>query len=95
MLTKVDRIETGNESKWLSMLSNEEERLNHGWFAVKQPSPQELHVVSREDARASEDRFFANTMPWQYVDSRLRSRLGTPHLTQHLSKLLSDLIQQR
>ena len=90
MLTKVDRIERGNENKWLSILNGREERLVHGWFAVKQPGPDELHIITREEARAAEQNWFK-----QPIWSRVRTRLGTPKLTENLSQKLSELIKDR
>ncbi|CAE6498332.1 unnamed protein product, partial [Rhizoctonia solani] len=46
VLTKPDRIESGSEQPWISMIKNETEslRLRHGWFSVKQPSAQQLEA---------------------------------------------------
>lgn len=96
MLTKVDRIEPGAASKWLSILKNQENSLKNGWFAVKQPNPRELEEgIPWEEARANEDTFFSLNEPWASIDRDHLKRLGSAPLAEHLSVILSDLVSQR
>lgn len=61
---------------------------------TKQPSPQELlEKVTFSEARRREEDFFRNTFPWANK-ADLQDRMGTPHLTKALSKLLGGVINQ-
>lgn len=96
VLTKVDRIEPGTTSKWVSILKNQENALKHGWFAVKQPNPRELEEgIQWEEARANEDGFFTLNEPWASLERGHRKRLGSVALAEHLSVILSVLVSQR
>jgi Dynamin central region len=74
---------------WIEILSGEKERLRHGYFVTKQPDLKSN--LSFDEARAQETDFLSKA-PWSELRSQLRSRVGTRHLTQALSRLLSDLI---
>ncbi|KAF8756245.1 Fungalysin metallopeptidase (M36) [Rhizoctonia solani] len=65
VLTKPDRIESGEEQKWLAFVRGETEVLSKGWFCVKQPSPSELEErLSWSEARQREQDFFGTKHPW-------------------------------
>lgn len=92
VLTKPDRIEAGNEQRWLRILRNESNTLENGWFAVKQPDFQQLERgISWEAARIGERDFFTATQPWSGLDDKHRSRIGSVALADHLGQMLSDL----
>ncbi|PPQ83880.1 hypothetical protein CVT25_000650, partial [Psilocybe cyanescens] len=64
VLTKSDRIPTGEEVNWLSFNRNGKEPLANGWFSVEQPSSRELKIVTTwGDARQKENNFFSTTAP--------------------------------
>ncbi|CAE6433884.1 unnamed protein product [Rhizoctonia solani] len=96
VLTKPDRIESGEEQKWLAFIRGETEALSKGWFCVKQPSPSELEErLSWNEARQREQEFFSTRHPWATQGLSVRHHFGTARLTTRLSEILSDLIQTR
>ncbi|KAH8110473.1 P-loop containing nucleoside triphosphate hydrolase protein [Phellopilus nigrolimitatus] len=93
VLTKPDRIEEGEEHRWIQYVKNEEEPLELGWFCVKQPDPAQLRRgITWEEARAKEKTFFTTKEPWCSLTSQ---NLGTANLVERLSDTLSDLIAKR
>ncbi|KIO22298.1 hypothetical protein M407DRAFT_28173 [Tulasnella calospora MUT 4182] len=92
VLTKPDRIEPGNEQRWLRILRNESNTLENGGFAVKQPDFQQLERgISWEAARIGERDFFSTTQPWSSLEDKHRNRIGSTALAEHLGQMLSDL----
>lgn len=67
------------------------EKLQHGWFAVRNRSPSEIKAgVSMKDRHATEREFFM-TSPW----SELRKdRIGIPALSTFLAQLLYEHIRR-
>lgn len=97
-MTKVDRIEqgAGAERKWLELLYNQENTLPNGWYCVKQPSPEQLRSgITRREARDNERAFFEDTPPWSLLAGDVRDRLGSAALTDHLSRMLADLVAEK
>jgi len=95
VLTKVDRIPTGEEGNWFKFVRNEKEPLKNNWFCVQQPTSEQLKAkITWEQARANEKAKFAEE-PWSSLDSIYRQYLGTDKLVQRLSNVLSDLISLR
>lgn len=65
-----------------------------GYYMTKQPNPEELDSkISYESARRNEETFFKTKKPW-CDHPNLRKRMGTPQLTEALSKLLGTVIKQ-
>ncbi|KAJ3576514.1 hypothetical protein NP233_g376 [Leucocoprinus birnbaumii] len=96
VLTKPDRIDPGDEQKWISFIRNEKEQLKNNWFCVKQPSSRELtENWTWEQARQKEDEFFSGTSPWNELEPMYARYLRTRNLLERLSHVLSDLIAQR
>jgi hypothetical protein len=96
VLTKPDRIATGEHSGWLGLLSNTQEHYRHGWHCVKQSDQQQLEShISWQDARENELAFFEQNEPWNTLDHNLKSRLGTQFLTEALGITLFQLIVRR
>ncbi|CAA7260359.1 unnamed protein product [Cyclocybe aegerita] len=96
VLTKPDRIPTGEEHIWLPFIQNEKEPLVNNWFCVKQPSSNDLKAqLTWEQARRREDEFFATTAPWCEMDAVYQKYLRTRNLVDRLSLVLSDLISKR
>ncbi|KAG9123954.1 hypothetical protein FRC07_013378 [Ceratobasidium sp. 392] len=96
VLTKPDRIEKGEEQKWLGFVRGETEVLAKGWFCVKQPSPSELEQeLTWQEARNREEEFFKTRNPWSSQEMTVRHHFGTARLTSRLSEILSDQIAKR
>ncbi|KAH9925891.1 P-loop containing nucleoside triphosphate hydrolase protein [Epithele typhae] len=95
VLTKPDRIASGDEDQWLRFIRNESEPLDHGWYCVKQPdSVQIKQGITWEEAREKEEEFFEKTSLWSGLDTSYRSRLGTAALMRRLGDVLSDSISK-
>ncbi|KAJ7244653.1 P-loop containing nucleoside triphosphate hydrolase protein [Mycena haematopus] len=92
VLTKVDRIVEDMRPAWLETFNNKTRKLDNGWFAVKLPAGGDLPW---EEARTQEREFFRDNEPWKSIRGEDRNRLGSEQLTQHLSKLLSNLVARR
>ena len=91
VLTKPDRIEAGNQDKWFSLLQNQTESLEQGWFCVKLPDNEQLQQrIGRPEARRLERIFFEGE-PWISVHD-IRSRLTVESLMKRLSDVLSETI---
>lgn len=96
VLTKPDRIPQGEENPWIRFIRNEREPLENNWFSVKQPSSLEIkNGITWTEARKSEEAFFAGKYPWSELDAIYRKYLGTEHLVERCSAVLSDLIAKR
>ncbi|KAG6827859.1 hypothetical protein H0H92_010192 [Tricholoma furcatifolium] len=96
VLTKPDRIPTSEEPNWVSIIKNEKEPLENGWYCVKQPSSQQIsNGMTWAQARKSEDEFFASTAVWSELDPIYQKYLRTNNLVDRLSSILSDLISKR
>lgn len=96
VLTKPDRIPSGEAGNWLSFIRNEKETLTNGWYAVKQPGSQAIEQgITWAEAREQEDRFFATESGWCDLDLIYQKYLRTSNLVARLSEILSDLISKR
>lgn len=96
VLTKPDRIPTGEEVNWLAFIRNEREPLENNWYCVKQPSSSDLkQKLTWQDARRREDEFFSMTAPWSELDAVHQKYLRTANLVERLSSVLSELIMKR
>ncbi|KAL5504501.1 hypothetical protein ACEPAH_7162 [Sanghuangporus vaninii] len=96
VLTKPDRIASGDEDRWVKLVKNEEEQLDLGWFCVKQPdSKQVASGITLENVQTLEDDFFESVEPWRSLPFSARSRLGARPLVERLSQMLAELIAHR
>ncbi|KAF5355093.1 hypothetical protein D9756_005579 [Leucocoprinus leucothites] len=96
VLTKPDRIPTGEEQNWLQFIRNEKEPLQNNWYCVKQPSSNDLKQNwTWEQARQKEDEFFLGTSPWNEIEPLYARYLRTKNLVERLSQVLSELIAKR
>ncbi|KAF7324988.1 hypothetical protein MKEN_00541200 [Mycena kentingensis (nom. inval.)] len=96
VLTKPDRIQSGDEEVWLPLLRNEQEPLENNWYTVKQPTTKDItDGVTWAQAREREKQFFLTKAPWSSLDSMYHKYLGTANLVERLSTILSDLISKR
>lgn len=93
VLTKPDRIVSGDEERWIRFVKNEDIVLDRGWFCVKQPDPVQLQRgLSGPQARIDEERWFKETCPWNQLPREYRSNLGTLKLADYMSDRLATLI---
>ena len=70
VLTKPDRIPTGEEANWIPFIRNEKETLENNWYCVKQPSSSDIKLgITWSQARQREQDFFAMTPPWSELDA--------------------------
>ena len=96
VLTKPDRIPSGETGNWLAFIRNEKEHLTNGWYAVKQPGSQAIEQgITWAEAREQEDTFFATESGWCDLDQIYQKYLRTSNLVARLSEILSDLISKR
>lgn len=96
VLTKPDRIPTGEETNWLPYIRNEKESLENNWYCVKQPSSSDIKQrITWMEARRRENEFFSMTPPWSELDAIYQKYLRTSNLVERLSLILSDLISKR
>src|SRR5258708_35914731 len=96
VLTKPDRIEPGDEGKWLSILWNRTKKSKHGWFCVRQSSPTQLYArITPSEARKNERWFFDTNRPWSIAEPKLRARFGTKALSKALGQKLFEAIVRR
>ncbi|KAG5642230.1 hypothetical protein DXG03_003375 [Asterophora parasitica] len=96
VLTKPDRIPPGEEHNWVSLIRNEKESLDNGWYCVKQPGSDQINKgMTWAQARKSEDEFFHSTPAWSELDLVYHKYMRTGNLVDRLSSILSDLISKR
>jgi len=96
VLTKPDRVDPGDEGKWLDMLRNRTDKFKHGWFCVRQPGFSHLQArITPEEARKIENDFFNTVRPWSTAEPDLRARFGTKALAKALGQKLFDVIARR
>jgi len=94
VLTKPDRIPTGEVTNWLPFIRNEKEPLQNGWYCVKQPGSEAIKLgITWAQARKQEEIFFGG---WtDELDAVYYKYLTTSNLVERLSLILSDLISKR
>ncbi|EUC61814.1 myxovirus resistance protein [Rhizoctonia solani AG-3 Rhs1AP] len=96
VLTKPDRIEQGQESQWIPLITGERSALANGWYCVKQLSPRDREAgLTWEEARAQESEFFETTGAWSNVRDDRKASLGSKNLALKLGEVLSREIQKR
>jgi len=96
VITKPDRIESGQERQWIPLITGESHPLANGWYCVKQPATAEREQgCTWEDARALVDTFFRNAPGWSAIPSECRTNLGTRNLAFKLGQTLSSDVQKR
>ena len=93
VLTKPDRFPVGNPHAAIKrILEGSSFRVGHGYYVTKQPSQLDLdNGISREEARAYEDNFFA-AAPWSTEFASHHEQFGTTHLREALSTKLTAFI---
>lgn len=95
MLTKPDTIQEREEGRWLNLIEGRLHRLALGYYMTKQPAPIDLvNKITHAEAREAEKVFFRTNPVWSKCSPQARARMGTSHLGDSLSKLLSQLIDK-
>ncbi|KAL8781437.1 MAG: hypothetical protein Q9213_005988 [Squamulea squamosa] len=89
VITKCDISQDKNQV--LSLAQNKEKHLNHGWFVVRNRSPEEIesHISSAE--RHRREIAFFDSQPWTILPE---SRRGIQALKKYLADLLCKRIQE-
>ena len=96
VLTKPDRIPTGEEAIWISKIQSDGRNGGVEYFSVKNPDSQDIkRGITYQQAREMEADFFSTKTPWSNLDWLYKRRLGTDKLTRRLGLVLSDLISKR
>ncbi|KAI4168374.1 MAG: hypothetical protein LQ343_006459 [Gyalolechia ehrenbergii] len=89
VITKCDV--TQDKKRVLSLAQNKEKTLSHGWFVVRNRTPEELEDnISNIERQKREENFF-DAKPWNTLSE---SRRGTQALKNHLADLLCHRIQE-
>ena len=92
VLTKPDTIEAGTHEHWIQVLMGNQYALKSGYFMVKCPSALEMkHIQNHQQALILELEFFKSD-PWATLQLKT-DRLGVPHLSREISRLLANLIE--
>jgi hypothetical protein len=96
VLTKPDRIPTGEETIWISKIQDAGNDGGIEYYSVKNPDSQDIrNGITYEEAREKETDFFSTKAPWSNLDWLFRQRLGTDKLTRRLGENLSTLVSKR
>jgi hypothetical protein len=96
VLTKPDRIPTGEESIWIRKIQSGGNDGGVEYYSVKNPDSQDIrNGITYGQAREKEAEFFSTKAPWSNLDLLYKRRLGTDKLTRRLGQVLSNLISKR
>jgi hypothetical protein len=96
VLTKPDRIPTGEESIWISKIQSGGKDGGVEYYSVKNPDSQDIkNGITYGQAREKEAEFFSTKAPWSSLEWLYKRRLGTDKLTRRLGQVLSNLISKR
>ncbi|KAL9600156.1 MAG: hypothetical protein Q9179_003315 [Wetmoreana sp. 5 TL-2023] len=89
VITKCDV--TQHKDQILSLAQNEEKHLNHGWFVVRNRTPEEVESGITSLERHDREKSFFNSGPWTRLPE---ARRGTQALKRYLADLLCERIQE-
>ncbi|KAF8510294.1 P-loop containing nucleoside triphosphate hydrolase protein [Hysterangium stoloniferum] len=96
VLTKPDMLTAGasrSKQAWLDIIEGRKQVLKHGYYCTRQPEDSDrINNITFDQARQNEANFFQNTSPWS--TSLHTDRFGTLKLTEKLSNLLSEKINE-
>ena len=94
VLTKVDLMNVGTDvSRYLTNSVATDLQLHHGYFAVKMRGPQEARLTVREGF-GTEQAYFEGHPSYGKPSAPFAERLGVPHLTRFLSRVLLQHLRQ-
>ncbi|KAF7122572.1 hypothetical protein CNMCM5793_000597 [Aspergillus hiratsukae] len=86
IITKCDALEPGDEGRVLKIARNEDAKLTHGWFAVRNRSTKDIKDgMTIEDRHKREKEFFSTVAPWNTLRS---DTVGIKPLKGFLGQLL-------
>ncbi|KAF4154389.1 hypothetical protein CNMCM6936_008752 [Aspergillus lentulus] len=86
IITKCDALEPGDEDRVLKIARNEDAKLTHGWFAVRNRSTKDImDGMTIEDRHKREKEFFSTVAPWNTLRP---DRVGIKPLKAFLGQLL-------
>lgn len=88
VITKCDA--TQHASEVLQLAQNQEKHFNHGWFVVRNRTPDEVEVNLEGYDRDKREEDFFNKLPWNALP---KSRRGVQALRKYLTDLLCTRIQ--
>jgi Dynamin central region len=96
VLTKPDRIPTGEEKIWIDKIRSSDKGQGVEYFCVKNPDSKDIRSgVTYEQAREAEVGFFSANHPWSNLERIFQRRLGTEPLVRRLGQVLPELISKR
>ncbi|WPH01631.1 Hypothetical protein R9X50_00448100 [Acrodontium crateriforme] len=89
VLTKPDLVDQGAEQGVMDLVNGLKHKLRLGWSIVRNLSQNQLQSQAAQRA-ALEEKFFANTEPWNRLH---RDRVGILSLKSRLAEILASLIR--
>ncbi|KAH0544346.1 hypothetical protein FGG08_001487 [Glutinoglossum americanum] len=87
IMTKCDAVQKGDEAAAIKVAQNQTERLNHGWFCVRNRTTEEIKAGVTMEARNKNEADFFKNSPFNVLDKK---RTGVPALSIFLGKMLCD-----
>src|SRR5436190_11637490 len=98
VLTKADQLQEDQSlDDFSNMLKGLQHKIGHGYYVTKLPRGTQNRSYDEEyyaRARLDEERFFAQSSPWNDGWSEFRSRFGTSNLAHALSQKFGAKIVQ-
>ncbi|KAK3175449.1 hypothetical protein K4F52_010257 [Lecanicillium sp. MT-2017a] len=91
IITKCDALQPGDEQGVLKIAQNSVERLQHGWFVVRNRSTKDIQEGMTIAQRHENERRFFQAAPWNELP---RERIGVKALTPFLGQLLYEHIRR-
>ncbi|KNG50915.1 dynamin family protein [Stemphylium lycopersici] len=97
VLTKPDRLPAGSRhDKLMEVFDQKRFALGHGYFVVKNLGQDEINQgFTHQQARAQEQQFFGQGVPWSTTFKQYSHRFGTLNLQRFLSGKLADQITKK
>ncbi|KAM3551913.1 hypothetical protein ARSEF4850_007638 [Beauveria asiatica] len=91
IMTKCDALQPGDEQVILRIAQNTVERLQHGWFVIRNRSTQEIQEGVTIAQRHENERRFFQGAPWSELP---KERIGVKALKPFLGQLLYEHIRR-
>ncbi|KAM3563249.1 hypothetical protein ARSEF4850_002406 [Beauveria asiatica] len=91
IITKCDALQSGDESGVLRIAQNDVERLQHGWFVIRNRSTKEIQEGVTIAQRHENERRFFQGAPWNELP---KERIGVKALKPFLGQLLYEHIRR-
>ncbi|EPS35254.1 hypothetical protein H072_11594 [Dactylellina haptotyla CBS 200.50] len=90
IITKCDAVQAGDEHGVIQIASNKIERLNHGWFVVRNRSTKEIQDGVTIGERHQREKAFFKKSPWNRLS---REHIGIEKLKPFLGHLLYEHVR--